>query len=299
MAQPENSMTNVTGIGSLNQVLADLDSRECAFDSQRWYSSLEPRKRAEAEFHDWTHGNDLDQPETIPGWEDEHPNMKFYAVDRESARHRERWIQEHAPGRVFVDYACGRGTLALIAAEAGAAVSVGIDISPVSVENARKRAQARRLPNARFIVADCEHTGLPDHSIDRIIAAGCLHHLDLRNALPEIHRILKPGGRLYAIEALAYNPVIQLYRRLTPHLRTSFEKDHILSLADLRAARKYFRVENVIYFHLASIATVPLRKTRIFERALTVANAIDRVILKVPPISYMAWSFSFELVKSE
>ena len=40
-----------------------------------------------------------------------------------------------------------------------------------------------------------------------------------------------------------------------------------------------------------------LRNTRAFKGALTVANGLDSVLLRVPPISLMAWMFSFELVK--
>ena len=281
-------------------MLARLKRLDQGLNQEEWLGLLSPRKREEATFHDWTHGPDVDTPEQEEEWTSDHPNMKFYATDQETALHREEWIQKHAPGQVVLDYACGRGTLAMMAAAAGAALSIGIDISPASIQTCRRRAAAQRLDkNTYFLVADCEKTGLPDNSIDRIITAGCLHHLDLSYAFPELRRILKPGGRIYAVEALAYNPVIQLYRRLTPHLRTSFEKEHILSLRELRFAKHFFEVENVRYFHLVSLATTPLRHSRWFGRALKIANAIDRVVLKIPPISYLAWSFSFELVKRD
>jgi len=280
---------------SLAACLKRLDQ---ALNPEDWLGSLSPRKREEATFHDWTHGPDIDAPGREEQWTADHPNMKFYATDRETALHREAWIRKYAPGQVVLDYACGRGTLAMMAAAAGAALSIGIDISAASIQTCRRRAAAQGLgPNTYFLVADCERTGLPDNSVDRIITAGCLHHLDLSYAFPEMRRILKPGGRIYAVEALAYNPVIQLYRRLTPHLRTSFEREHILSLRELRFARHFFAVENVRYFHLVSLATTPLRHSRWFARALEIANAIDRVVLKIPPLRYLAWSFSFELVK--
>ncbi len=281
----------------LRDTLARLDE---AHRTEEWTQTMVQRKREEAEFHDWTHDLDTENPEELPGWEKEHPNMKFYAATVEAAQHREAWIARHAPGHIFVDYACGRGTLGLMAARAGAALSIGIDVSPLSVQTARRRAAQQGLEgNTCFLVTDCENTGFPDNSVDRVIAAGCLHHLDLSYALPELRRILKPGGRIYAIEALAHNPAIQLYRRMTPHLRTAFEVEHIVSLRDLQFARYFFDMQNVRYFHLFSIATTPLRKTRWFGGALRVANAIDRIVLKIPPISYMAWSVSFELVKKE
>ena len=41
------------------------------------------------------------------------------------------------------------------------------------------------------------------------------------------------------VEALDYNPLIKLYRQLTPDMRTEWEKAHILSLKDLRFAQKF------------------------------------------------------------
>lgn len=278
-----------------------LDCLKCLdrrLSPEEWAASLSPRKREEASFHDWVRDPWLKTPDRLDEWESQHPNVKFYDTDQVSALHREDWIREQAPGRVFLDYACGRGTLALLAAAANASLAIGIDLSPVSIQICRRRAVEKGLDkNTYFLLADCEKTGLPDSSIDRIITAGCLHHLDLSYAFPELCRILKPRGRIYAIEPLVYNPVIQLYRRLTPHLRTSFEKDHILSLRELKFANRFFEVENVRFFHLFSLAITPLRKTRWFGSALKVANAIDGAVLKLPPFSYLAWSFSFELVK--
>jgi len=86
-----------------------------------------------------------------------------------------------------------------------------------------------------------------------------LHHLDLTHAYPELHRILKPGGHLLASEALNYNPLIQLYRRLTPEMRTDWAKEHIPSLKDVRAAKQYFEVGEIRYWHLSSVLGAFLR----------------------------------------
>lgn len=126
-----------------------------------------------------------------------------------------------------------------------------------------------------------------------------LHHLDLSYAFPELRRILKPGGRILAVEALNYNPLFKLYRRLTPLLRTQWEKNHILSLRDVAFARRFFEVRDVRFWHLATLLTVPLRKTAFFAPALRVAEAVDSVLLRLKPFSLLAWMFSFEMVKRE
>ena len=123
------------------------------------------------------------------------------------------------------------------AAKAGAELSLGFDISSVSVENAREAS--KEYDNVRFFQADAENTQLPDNSIDRVICSGMLHHLDLSYAFPELRRILKPGGKILAVEALNYNPAIKLYRMLTPSMRTEWEKAHILSLRDITFAKDF------------------------------------------------------------
>src|SRR6185437_13297829 len=141
--------------------------------------------------------------------------------------HYERWIERTAPRAIVLDYACGNGTQTIAAARAGAAMAVGIDISELSVRNAAESAEAAGVRDrTRLLQRDCENTGLPDNMFDAVLCSGMLHHLDLTRAFPELNRILAPGGRILCIEALSYNPVIQLYRNRTPELRTAWEKEH-------------------------------------------------------------------------
>jgi ubiquinone/menaquinone biosynthesis C-methylase UbiE len=257
--------------------------------------TLSPRKLEEMTFHDNERGAvaNCDKGEPPPD-----PNRKFYAVTETSDDDMHQWIETHAPGKVFLDYACGYGGYAVRAARAGAALAIGLDISPVSVQLAEKHARESGVSeNTFFLRGDCENTGLPDNSIDLVLCSGMLHHLDLSYAFPEIRRILKPGGLALAGEALGYNPAIALYRMLTPNLRTNWEKHHILTFKDVRFAKRFFRVRNIRYWHLATLLAVPFYRTRLFRPALAVANAIDRVLLKVPPICYLAWMFYFEMVK--
>ena len=46
------------------------------------------------------------------------------------------------------------------------------------------------------------------------MCCGMLHHLDLSYAFPELRRILSLEGKILAIEALDYNPIIKLYRNI-------------------------------------------------------------------------------------
>ena len=286
-----------TGPEQLGQILHDAARR---LEPDQWIQSLSPRKREEVEFHNRSRDPAAQLPERLASWEREHGNKRFYDTTAASWEYTRRWIEANAPGAVLLDYACGEGIGACHAAAAGATLAIGIDISPVAIANSTRVAAERGLTDrTRFLVGDCEHTALPDASIDRVVCLGCLHHLDLSYALPELRRILKPGGTVLALEALNYNPLIRLYRRLTPHLRTEWERRHILSHRELRFARYFFEVREVRYFHLTSILTTPLRRTRLFGPALALANRVDGVLCRVPGVSLMSWMFAFELVNRD
>src|SRR5438093_7092025 len=208
-----------------------------------WVQALGPRKRDEIAFHDADRKDGRD-------WEVEStPNRRFYEAARHVRRDMELWINTHARDAIFLDYACGNGVFTELAANAGAELAIGIDISAVSIAEATKRANSNR---SRFLQRDCEDTGLPDASIDACLCSGMLHHLDLAKAFPELARIMKPGGQIYCQEALGYNPFIRLYRRLTPQLRTAWEREHILTHRHLRYAKRWFRVQNVRYYLIAA-----------------------------------------------
>lgn len=293
----DTALPTADGRVEVAALLHTLETAATHEDSEAWLAALSDRKRKESEFHDWCRVP-ADEAVAREEWTESHGNKKYYDTRGSSWEFTQQWIRDNARDRVFLDYCCGEGGSTLLGAAAGAKLAIGIDISPKSVELCRAKARDEGYSaTTRFLVGDAEHTGLPDNSIDRIVALGVLHHLDLTYAFPEIRRILKPGGRLYAMEALAYNPVIAMYRCFTPELRTEWERHHILSLRELRFARHFFDVENVRYHHLASILATPLRRTPIFNSVLSIANAIDSVLLRIPPFLLLAWSFSFELVK--
>jgi ubiquinone/menaquinone biosynthesis C-methylase UbiE len=279
-------------LDTLKQRLREIE----AIADEQWMSGLTDRKRKELEFHD------ADRDETkIETLDDEtrekiYGNRRYYDATGLSKDYVDAWIRDQVKGKVFLDYACGNGRNAIKAAKWGAALSIGLDISRVSVENAKREAQKQGLEgNTWFVQADAENTMLPDNSIDMIVCSGMLHHLDLSYAFPELRRILKPGGRILAMESLNYNPAIKIYRAITPEMRTDWEKAHILSLKDIRFASRFFRVASVKYWHIASLIAPYAR----IMKALPVLDAVDRVLTKLPGVKLLAWIFTFELVKPE
>jgi ubiquinone/menaquinone biosynthesis C-methylase UbiE len=104
-----------------------------------------------------------------------------------------------APGEQVLDVACGTGLIAFQAAAAvGALGSVlGVDLSGRMVEAASRRAAGLRLPNASFARMDAERLDLPDASVDvALCSLGLMYLPDPAQALREMARVLRPGGRL-------------------------------------------------------------------------------------------------------
>jgi ubiquinone/menaquinone biosynthesis C-methylase UbiE len=262
-------------------------------------AELEDRKKQE---RDWANfSRDKHDPHQVPGQTSEttRDNYKWYSTTQRSMSYRMEWLQKHIPGKVFIDYACGNGDNAIAVAKMGAALAIGIDISDISIRNATEAAAAEGLSDrCIFFTGDCENTGLPDASIDVILCSFMLHHLDLRYAYPEMARILKPGGAVFAQEALAYNPAIQAYRRLTPEMRTEWEKEHILTLKDVRMAKRWFNVGAIRYWHMTSPLGAFFRRIPpLFRVLMSLLNVVDDVLTRIPGVQLMAWQFSFELIK--
>jgi len=279
---------------SLRVALESLQARK----SGEFAATLDERKNSERQWANFSRDKRLanSQGETK---EKHRGNAKWYSTTQLSLNYRDNWLAQRVPGRVVLDYACGDGLETLKAARMGAALAIGIDVSNVSVANATGYAARQgHADQCVFIEGDCEATGLPDRSVDVILCSYMLHHLDLTYAYPEMYRILKPGGCVLACEALNYNPLIKMYRKLTPEMRTEWEKEHILSLKDVRAAKRFFDVGEIRYWHLFSPLGGFLRGVpKLFGVTMPLLNAVDRTLVRIPGVQLMSWQFSFELFK--
>lgn len=106
------------------------------------------------------------------------------------------------PEHHVLEAGVGTGQVAAVAAPRVARY-VGVDNSEEML------AQAwRKLPGLELLHADLRAVPLPDRSFDRVLARSVLHHVTdgLEQAMRELYRVLRPGGRLVIGEGIPPSP---------------------------------------------------------------------------------------------
>ncbi len=204
---------------------------------------------------------------------------------------------DHPADRLILDLGCGRGSHTLHFARSGAYV-VAVDLSGGMAAMTRQRAVAAGLAD-RVVVQQmsAESLGFADATFDYVFGHSVLHHTDLERTRREVHRVLKPGGRAVFLEPLDHNPLLNLFRRLTPWRRTPTEKP--LRMADLHFfAEPFVRGAHHEFYvlALAAFGFVPLRSRALFRSTLRLLNAIDQQVLqRFPALRRYAWVTVLEL----
>jgi ubiquinone/menaquinone biosynthesis C-methylase UbiE len=100
---------------------------------------------------------------------------------------------------VALDVACGTGisTFALIEKAGGRGEFHGIDISEGMLGVARRSAESKGITNVWFTKGDAENLDYPDDTFDIVISNMSFQFFpDKLKTVAEMHRVLKPGGRL-------------------------------------------------------------------------------------------------------
>jgi SAM-dependent methyltransferase len=102
-------------------------------------------------------------------------------------------------GEVVLDLGSGAGFDCFLAAdEVGPQGRViGVDMTPEMVDKAQRNADKHGIRNVEFRLGEIENLPVADNSVD-VVISNCVINLspDKRRTFREIHRVLKPGGRI-------------------------------------------------------------------------------------------------------
>jgi ubiquinone/menaquinone biosynthesis C-methylase UbiE len=209
-------------------------------------------------------------------------------------------------GKRLLDIGAGLGESSVYFALQGAQVTM-TDISPGMVQTGRELAR-RYGVEVEGIVTGAEDLGVAAGWFDYVYIANTIHHVHDRDALfQKIHRALKPGGFFFSYDPLAYNPAINVYRRIATEVRT--EDESPLKIADLRLARRYFpNVQHrefwistlLLFLKYFALDRVHPNQDRYWKRILRETpqslrwwmplRAIDTALTRLPLLRWMAWN---------
>lgn len=109
-------------------------------------------------------------------------------------------LGEFPKGSRVLDLGCGAGVdlcvAALLVGESGKAI--GVDITPLMVETARRHAKEAGLNNVEVLEGNLEHLPIESESVDIVISNGAINLASSKpKVFEEIFRVLKPDGKLY------------------------------------------------------------------------------------------------------
>lgn len=154
-------------------------------------------------------------------------------------------------GRTILDLGAGLGDTSVYFAMEGAAVTA-LDISGEMLNSAKTLASQNGV-DIDCIKASANSLSIPkDRKFDFIYAANLFHHVDINRTLQQIVEHLKPDGRLFSWDPMAYNPVINIYRMIATEVRTKDE--HPLRLKDIKLFSSYFMSVKTDWFWLSTLS---------------------------------------------
>jgi ubiquinone/menaquinone biosynthesis C-methylase UbiE len=123
------------------------------------------------------------------------------------------------PGARVLEIGCGRGVGTEIVLEHfGAREVVAFDLDPDMVERSARRLQRYGADRVTVAVGDATAIDAESQSFDAVFDFGVIHHVpSWRDAIAEVARVLRPGGRFYFEEVTRHALDRWSYRTFLDH----------------------------------------------------------------------------------
>ena len=238
--------------------------------------SLTNQNQREKEFHNELQSQSRGRFENI-----------FYKAIFNSNEDFFKFLELNTINSEVLDFGCGIGSSLEKVIKFNPKKITGIDISEVSIRKAKDKVKETET-EIELLVDNCEQTKFNSNNFDIVYGTGILHHLNMSMCLDEIKRVLKPGGKLIFIEPLGTNPLINLYRKLTPKSRSKDE--HPLVKLDFDLIEKKFINTKLKYYGFLTLIFFPFYKSPKNSNIFKFLKIIDQFLFKLNIFKKFAWS---------
>ncbi len=235
--------------------------------------------------------------------------LVYQAFETESSPENKKIIglMGDLKGKKVLELGCGLGEASIYFAIKGATVTA-TDISPKMLEIVQINSKKFNVQIETIQVSANNLNNLQDNYYDFIYAGNLLHHVDIQNCINEIYKKLKPAGKAFFWDPIAYNPAINIYRNKANEVRTSDE--HPLKIADFKNIQARFKNVEFNYFWLTGlyvffkyyfIDKIDPNKERYWKKILTDSKKLETLLRRchkidqwlfklVPGLKYWAWN---------
>jgi 2-polyprenyl-3-methyl-5-hydroxy-6-metoxy-1,4-benzoquinol methylase len=203
---------------------------------------------------------------------------------------RAKMLTDHLqPGMAVLELGCGTGYFTQELARSGADITA-IDVSPELLDIARANCSA---PNVRYEIQNAYELSYPDSIFDSVVGSSVLHHLEIEDALRQIHRVLRPGGTMFFTEPNMLNPQIAIQKNV------AWVKQRLGDSPDETAffRWKLRRLLEATSFRSVRIDPFDFLHPKTPRPLIVGVNAVGKFLESVPVISEFAGSLYIRAVK--